>query len=54
MDQACQSVVEKCLPLLPGVERAAFLASGTSVDMQWLVERSNTVWTAGKWARRHC
>lgn len=43
MDSVCAAVVDKWSYLLPSSERAAI----QNVDLQWLAERSSTVWTTG-------
>ncbi|XP_072390599.1 protein furry isoform X1 [Diabrotica undecimpunctata] len=49
MDQYCPQVIEKCLLLLPPAEKTAIQAVSLvgSVDLQWLADRSSSVWTAG-------
>ncbi|CAH1110307.1 unnamed protein product [Psylliodes chrysocephalus] len=46
VDQYCPQVIEKCLPLLPPAEKTAVQGVGT-IDLQWLADRSSSVWTAG-------
>ena len=47
MDACCPAVLEKCYHMLPPAEKAA-AASTYNVDLQWMAERSNSVWTAGQ------
>lgn len=46
IDKCCLVVIEKCLSMLPPSEKTAALAA-SNVDLQWIAERSATVWTAG-------
>ncbi|KAK8723927.1 hypothetical protein OTU49_011608 [Cherax quadricarinatus] len=46
MDKWCGSVVEGVLSLLPPGERSA-VAATTTIDLQWLADRSSSVWTGG-------
>ncbi|XP_045105728.1 protein furry-like isoform X4 [Portunus trituberculatus] len=46
MDEWCGVVVEGVLTLLPPGERSA-IAATTSIDLQWLADRSSSVWTGG-------
>ncbi|CAH0545977.1 unnamed protein product [Brassicogethes aeneus] len=46
IDQCFPQVVEKCLPLIPASEKSAIQAM-PSVDLQWVCERSSSIWTAG-------
>lgn len=39
--------MERCLHLLPQTERAAVLSANT-IDLQWISERTNGVWTVGQ------
>lgn len=43
----CGCVVESVLTLLPAGERSA-VAATTNIDLQWLADRSSSVWTGGK------
>ncbi|XP_053400043.1 protein furry-like isoform X2 [Mercenaria mercenaria] len=45
MDQACPAVIERLLPSLVPSERT-FILNCSSVDLQWLLERSATVWSS--------
>jgi hypothetical protein len=47
IDRCCPQVMEKCLGMLPPAEKAAAL-SVSSIDLQWIADRSSCVWTAGK------
>lgn len=42
-----QLMMERCLHLLPQTERAAVLSANT-IDLQWISERTNGVWTVGQ------
>lgn len=46
IDRVCGKVVEKCLPLLPPTEKTAVL-NASSIDLQWLVDRTTSAWNAG-------
>lgn len=46
MDRWCGCVVESLLTLLPPGERSA-VAATTNIDLQWLADRSSSVWTGG-------
>ena len=46
IDQTCPAVLEKCLGLLPPSEKAAALST-SNLDLQWLAERSSSIWTSG-------
>ncbi|XP_042872601.1 protein furry-like isoform X6 [Penaeus japonicus] len=46
MDKWCGCVVESVLTLLPAGERSA-VAATTNIDLQWLADRSSSVWTGG-------
>ncbi|XP_071438579.1 protein furry [Hetaerina americana] len=46
IDRCCPKLVESILSLLPPAEKTAAL-SAPCVDLQWLTERSSSVWTAG-------
>lgn len=47
IDRSCVQVVnDKCLHMLPPAEKAAVL-SMSNIDLQWLADRNNCVWTAG-------
>ncbi|XP_054276805.1 protein furry-like [Macrosteles quadrilineatus] len=46
IDRCCPQVVESCLPLLPPAEKAAVLSVST-VDLQWIADRTSSVWTGG-------
>ncbi|XP_068083711.1 protein furry [Anabrus simplex] len=46
IDRCCPQVMEKCLSMLPPAEKAAAL-SVSNIDLQWIVDRSSCVWTAG-------
>ncbi|KAF5278115.1 hypothetical protein FQR65_LT03631 [Abscondita terminalis] len=46
IDRCCSQVLEKCLPHLPAAEKSAAQAM-SSIDLQWLADRSACIWTAG-------
>ncbi|XP_031346669.1 protein furry isoform X1 [Photinus pyralis] len=46
IDRCCPQILEKCLPHLPAAEKAAAQAM-SSIDLQWLADRSACIWTAG-------
>lgn len=46
IDKCCPVVFEKCLSSLPPPEKSAALAI-SSIDLQWIADRSSSVWTAG-------
>ncbi|KAE8748600.1 furry [Frankliniella occidentalis] len=46
IDKCCPVVFEKCLSSLPPAEKSAALAI-SSIDLQWIADRSSSVWTAG-------
>jgi hypothetical protein len=46
IDAYCPSVLEKYYYMLPPAEKAA-AASTSNIDLQWIVDRSSCVWTAG-------
>lgn len=46
MESWIPPVLESCLHLLPATEKAAIQSA--TVDFQWLVDRSSSIWTAGK------
>lgn len=46
IDPCCAQAVEKCLSLLPAVEKTA-LQGISNVDLQWLADRNSCIWTAG-------
>lgn len=46
IDQYCPQVVEKCLLLLPPTEKTA-IQSVANIDLQWIVDRNSSIWTAG-------
>lgn len=47
IDKICpQLMMERCLPSLPQTERAAVLSANV-IDLQWISERTNGVWTVG-------
>ncbi|XP_073975779.1 microtubule binding protein furry isoform X3 [Rhodnius prolixus] len=45
MESWIPPVLESCLHLLPATEKAAIQSA--TVDFQWLVDRSSSIWTAG-------
>ncbi|CAG0895239.1 unnamed protein product, partial [Darwinula stevensoni] len=49
LDKKAQSVLEKCTFLLPASEKAAISSTGSTLDMQWLVDRTHIIWTGGSW-----
>ncbi|KAF4524722.1 hypothetical protein B566_EDAN013957, partial [Ephemera danica] len=46
IDRSCAQVLERCYSMLPPAEKAAALST-FNVDLQWLADRSSSVWTAG-------
>ncbi|XP_075228459.1 microtubule binding protein furry isoform X2 [Lycorma delicatula] len=46
VDRSCTEVIEKCLSVLPPAEKAAAL-SVSNIDLQWIADRSSSVWTGG-------
>ncbi|KAK3869521.1 hypothetical protein Pcinc_025161 [Petrolisthes cinctipes] len=46
MDKWCGNAVEGVVSLLPASERAA-VAATTNIDLQWLADRTASVWTGG-------
>ncbi|XP_039287310.1 protein furry [Nilaparvata lugens] len=46
IDRSCPEVIERCLSMLPAAEKAAALAV-SSIDLQWIADRSSSVWTGG-------
>ncbi|XP_046390276.1 protein furry [Ischnura elegans] len=46
IDRCCPKLVESILSLLPPAEKTAALTA-PCVDLQWLTERSSSIWTAG-------
>ena len=46
IDKCCPKVVERCLPYLSAAEKQAAL-SASNIDLQWIAERTSSVWTAG-------
>ncbi|XP_064103219.1 protein furry-like isoform X6 [Macrobrachium nipponense] len=46
MDRWCGRIVESVMSLLPPGERSAVTAT-TNIDLQWLADRSSSVWTGG-------
>lgn len=51
IDKACPHLVERCLPMLPSVEKSAAMtaSAANSIDLQWIVDRNAPIWTAGKY-----
>lgn len=49
IDKACPQLIERCLPMLPSAEKSAAItaSAGNSIDLQWIVDRSAPIWTAG-------
>ncbi|XP_052797247.1 protein furry-like isoform X3 [Mya arenaria] len=45
MDTHCHTVVEKLMPILSLTERT-FILNSSSMDLQWLLERSSSVWSS--------
>ncbi|XP_050540856.1 protein furry isoform X2 [Daktulosphaira vitifoliae] len=49
IDKAIPELLERCLPMLPSLEKSAVLTAlaANSLDLQWVVERNHPIWTAG-------
>ncbi|XP_050432999.1 protein furry isoform X2 [Adelges cooleyi] len=49
IDKAIPELIERCLPILPSAEKSAALtaSAANSLDLQWIVDRSAPIWTAG-------
>lgn len=39
-------VLDKCLPMLPQIDRMAMLNANV-IDLQWIADRSGGIWTTG-------
>ncbi|XP_055383655.1 protein furry isoform X2 [Condylostylus longicornis] len=46
IDKCLPQVLEKCIPHLPQTEKIAIM-NATTVDLQWITERSSGVWASG-------
>lgn len=46
IDKYCPQVLDKCLPMLPQVDRMAMLNANV-IDLQWIADRSGGIWTTG-------
>lgn len=49
IDKSCPQLIERCLPMLPSTEKSAAItaSAANSIDLQWIVDRSAPIWTAG-------
>jgi len=49
IDKACPQLIERCFPMLPSAEKSAAMtaSAANSIDLQWIVDRSAPIWTAG-------
>ncbi|KAL5012719.1 hypothetical protein ScPMuIL_011270 [Solemya velum] len=45
IDQACATIVERLLPMLPSGEKPVVLTS--NIDLAWVMDRASTVWSPG-------
>lgn len=46
IDKYCPQVLDKCLPMLPQVDRMAILNANV-IDLQWIADRSGGIWNTG-------
>lgn len=46
IDKYCPAVLDKCLPMLPQVDRMAMLNANV-IDLQWIADRNGGIWTTG-------
>lgn len=46
IDKYCPSVLDKCLPVLPQIDRMAMLNANV-IDLQWIADRNGGIWTTG-------
>lgn len=46
IDKCCPQVLDKCLPILPQVDRMAMLNANV-IDLQWIADRTGGIWTSG-------
>lgn len=46
IDKYCPQVLDKCLPMLPQVDRMAILNANV-IDLQWIADRTGGIWTTG-------
>ncbi|XP_055323770.1 protein furry isoform X11 [Sitodiplosis mosellana] len=46
IDKCCPAVLDKCLPILPQVDRMAMLNANV-IDLQWIAERTGGHWISG-------
>lgn len=46
IDKCCPQVLEKCLPMLPQVDKTSLLNANV-IDLQWIADRSGGIWTTG-------
>lgn len=46
IDKYCPQVLDKCLHMLPQVDRMAMLNANV-IDLQWIADRSSGIWTTG-------
>lgn len=46
IDKCCPTVLDKCLPILPQVDRMAMLNANV-IDLQWIADRTGCHWITG-------
>lgn len=46
IDKCCPAVLDKCLPILPQVDRTAML-NANIIDLQWIADRTGGHWITG-------